>query len=234
MTTTPRYTREVGRKFFADGAPRLFAGNTIICLVDPEGQLGQAAASFQRELARQPFGGAFVMLPPSSFHMTVMELLCDQVRLPERWSPQLALDAPLPATDAFFLERVPPLVAPADLSMAVDGLYHRDNLMLTLQPGDARTAAALRDYRSAVAEATGVRFPDHDRYGFHMSLAYRLLELDPGEEAALTALCDGWAPRLRSVGASLALPPPQLSFFDDMTRFVPAAERHTLVSRQGG
>ena len=230
--TSIAYTREVGRKFHPDGTPRLFAGNTIICFVAPERSISQATVAFQNALRQATFGGKFALLPQSSFHMTVMELLCDQVRAAERWSAQLALDASLPASDTFFLERVPAIPAPDGLSMRVTGLFHRDNLMLTLQPATTDTAAALRDYRAAVASATGVRFPDHDSYGFHLSLAYRLVHLDSAEEAALAELCRRWLPRLQAEGASIALPRPLLTCFDDMTSFVPMAERHTLVSRQ--
>jgi hypothetical protein len=225
MTNAPQYTREVGRKFHADGSPRRFPGNTIICFVYPQSPIGQAASAFQEDLRRQTFGAKFVPLPPSSFHMTVMELLCDQVREPERWSSQLALDVALTTTDAFFQERVPAISTPSRLTMSVDGLLHRGGLMFTLQPADATVAAALRDYRAAVAAATGVRFPDHDSYGFHISLAYRLLQLDAAEEEALSALCDTWATRLRSAGATISLDPPMLTFFEDMFRFSPEPER---------
>jgi hypothetical protein len=226
-------TREVGRKFHADGAPRRFPGNTIICFVAPASPIGRAAAAFQAALAQQPCGPKFTLLPPASFHMTVMELLCDQVRTPERWSAHLALDAPLPATDAFFAERVPPIPAPTGLVMQVDGLYYRNNIMLTLQVADAATAVALQTYREAVAAATGVRFPDHATYGFHISLAYRLYDLEPAEEAALHALVEAWLPQLLAAGAAIALPPPELTAFDDMTLFVPIAERGRLGRAEG-
>lgn len=231
MTAATQYTREVGRKFYADGSPRLFPGNTIICFVAPASPVGRAAIAFQEDLGRQPYGAKFTLLPPASLHMTVMELLCDQVRAPERWSAQLALDVDLVASDGFFLERVPALPAPTGLTMQVDGLFSSSHVMLTLQPGDAAVGAALRAYRAAVVAATGVRFPDHDSYGFHISLAYRLVELTPDEERALAELNRAWTPRLREAGAAVALPPPQLTFFDDMTRFVTAPERHTLRSR---
>lgn len=230
--TMPRYTREVGRKFHPDGRPRQFAGNTIICFVEPASSIGAAAHAFQEALGAAPFGRKFALLPPSSFHMTVMELLCDEVRSPERWSALLPLDAPLPATDAFFLARVLPVAAPAGLTVRVTGVAHPDNLWLTLEPAGDQTAAALRDYREAVATATGVRFPDHDRYRFHLSLAYRLIALDADEEVALAALAQSWQPQLQAAGAGIALPPPVLTGFDDMFRFVPLTGAAELASRR--
>jgi hypothetical protein len=231
VKNAPRYTREVGRKFHPDGTPQRFPGNTIICFVAPDSQLGAAAQAFQQALHAAPFGSKFALLPPSSFHITVMELLCDEARTPERWSALLPLDAPLAAADAFFLERVPRIAAPRDSTVRVTGIAHPDNLWLTLEPADEATAVALRAYRNAVAEATGVRFPDHDRYRFHLSLAYRLIELDADEEAALAALARSWVPQLQAAGASIALPPPVLTGFDDMFRFVPLTQPAALTSR---
>ncbi len=230
--TTPRYTQEVGRKFHPNGTPRLFPGTTIICFVDPTSPIGMAAQAFQAALGQVPIGRKFALLPPASFHMTVMELLCDQVRTPERWSSWLPLDAPLATIDAFFLERLPAVPAPEGLAVRVTGVAHPDNLWLTLQPADDLTGAALRAYRDAVATASGVRFPDHDTYRFHLSLAYRLIALDADEEHQLAALVRTWQPRLRAAGDWIALPPPLLTGFDDMTRFVPLTQPDTLVTRQ--
>ncbi len=233
MTQTASATHEVGRKFHADGSARQFAGNTIICFVAPESAIGQAASTFQAALRAQPFGAKFALLPPSSFHMTVMELLCDQIRVRERWSAQLDLDLPLAESDSFFAQRVPGIPAPTGLIMHVSGLYYANNLMLTLQPAESATAAALRTYRESIAAVTGVRFLDHAEYGFHMSLGYRLDQLDATEAAALTDVCATWTPQLQAAGTAIALPPPELTAFDDMTLFVPMHERHTLNSRGG-
>lgn len=230
MSAGPIYTREVGRKFRPDGSPNLFAGNTTLCFIDPESPLGRGAQAFQQALAAA-FGPSFTLLPPASFHMTTMDLLCDDVRVPERWSALLPLDAPLAATDAFFVERMAPLRAPTGLTMRVTGIGHGDNIWLDLEPADTATGEAMRAYREAVAVATGVRPPDHDRYWYHVSLAYRIFELDVAEQAALDALAAVWLPRLGAVGASVALPPPVLAFFDDMFRFVTAGERHRLRGR---
>lgn len=229
MTQAVTPTREVGRKFHPDGTARRFAGNTIICFVAPESVIGRAASAFQAALQAQSFGTKFTLLPPSSFHMTVMDLLCDEVRTAERWSTQLPLDVALSASDAFFAERVPGIPAPTGLVMQVSGLYYADNLMLTLDAADDATAAKLRDYRKAIAEATGVRHPDHDSYGFHMSLGYRLYELDADEAAALAELCEEWTPQLKTAGAAIALPPPELTAFDDMTLFVPFPFERTAL-----
>lgn len=233
MHNTQHYTHEVGRKFEADGSARMFPGNTVLCFVEPQSPIGRAATAFGTEIGQQPWGAKWAMLPPSSFHMTVMDLLCDQVRSPKRWSSQLVLDADLRDTDVFFGARVPALPVPQQLVMRVDAIDSRDGILVMLEPAEAATDKALREHREALAQATGVRAPDHDTYRFHISIAYRLIVLDEAEEASLAALCGAWEGRLRAAGGRIELGAPELCFFDDMTRFVPLAERHELRSRGG-
>lgn len=229
---TDIFTSEVGRKFHPDGAPRRFAGNTVICMVDPASPQFRVACQLQDRLGAQPFGRKFSLLPADSLHMTVIELLLDDVRVPEKWSRRLPLDASLSHTDHFFLQAVPPVPAPPPFRMRYQRVNYRRNIGIYLEPADAPSATAVRGYRDAISAATGVRFPDHDTYQFHISLAYRLIELDPAEDAALAQLFTEGDAEARA-GFGLFEPgPPQLSFFDDMFRFVPASDRRTLLSRQ--
>lgn len=226
------FTAEVGRKFHADGLPRRFAGNTIVCMLDPAGAQYRLACRLQDRLRAQPFGRKFSLLPPDSLHMTVIELLLDEVRRPDKWSARLPLDAPLSATDRFFLQTVPRVPAPPAFRMRYQRVSCHRNIGIHLEPADAASAAAVRGYRDAVSAATGVRFPDHDTYQFHISLAYRLIELDQAEDAALARLFSESDADARSAFGLFEPGPPQLSFFDDMFRFVPAGERLALGSRR--
>jgi hypothetical protein len=232
VTVSSWFTREVGRKFNADGSARRFAGNTIICFVDPHSPLGALASDFQDAVRATALGEKFALLLPSSFHMTVMELLCDEARVAERWSTSLPLDAPLEATDSFFQQIVPSIAVPERIVMRCTDLYTHGYLTLTLEAIDDVVAVGLRTYRERVAAATGVRFPDHDSYRFHMTLAYLIVELTPEEEQELAALRAEWLPRLCDVGAQIALPAPQLTFFADMTHF--ALEKSGVRSQESG
>ncbi|HQZ98964.1 MAG TPA: DUF1868 domain-containing protein [Thermoflexales bacterium] len=226
-----QYTPEVGRKFYADGLPREFPGNTIICFAQPGSAAYALACGLMDDVRALPFAHKFALLPPSSLHMTTIELLCDQNRRPEKWSAQLPLDAPLEETDQFFLRTAPGVPAPATFHMRYAGVRQRPGLSITLLPASDDDARALREYRDAIARATGVRFPDHDTYRFHISLAYLLMELEPDEELALAALFAEREPILREKFGVFQTGQPQLVFFDDMFRFVPASERGGLRTR---
>lgn len=227
------YTPVVGRKFHPNGAVREFPGNTIICFVPPDSAAYALACGLMDGARALPFARKLAFLPPSSLHMTVMELLTDQTRRPDKWSDQLPLDAPLEETDQFFLRTVPGAPAPPAFHMRYAGLRPNPGMSITLLPASEEDARALRAYRDAVSRATGVRFADHEAYRYHISLAYLLMELEPDEEAALAQYFADRDPTLREKFGVFQTGQPQLVFFDDMFRFVPASERGALKTRGG-
>lgn len=223
-------TAAVGQKFHADGSVRAFPGNTIICFMSPDSHTYQRVEWLQTEMKQLPFAHKFSFLPPSSFHMTVMELLCDQVRVAERWSAALPLEAPLTEMDAYFMARVPQIAPPANIRMRFKGVSQH-SLALYLEPADEETAVSLRTYRQAVSEKTAVRFADHDTYQYHISIAYRLYHLTDAEEAALEAQVHAANQILHKHFGLFQPPPPQLTFFDDMFAFYPVSQRQQLTTR---
>jgi hypothetical protein len=226
-----RYTSEVGRKFNADGSAHPFPGNTVVCMAYPHQAAYQLAIAVQKRLRALPCADKYTFLPPDSLHMTVIELLCATIRTPERWSRHLPLDAPLEATDHFFIGALSTVRAPVSFTMAYAGLAQWPGIVITLQSADDQTASLVKAYRDAVAGASGVRLPNHEQYTFHITLSYLLAELE-AEEQELVATCLAEADTLlRETFGTFETGSPTLSFFDDMWRFVPATERHTLQSR---
>jgi hypothetical protein len=227
---TDAFTYHVGEKFNEDGSVRPYPGVTIICFAQASDALYQAGVQVQAGLQQQPYGHKFALLPPPSFHMTVFSLILDAQRDPSYWSPSLPLDAPLAQADAFFEARVAAVPPPAGLRMCLTYIGGR-GLSFRLSPADEHTYDALRAYRAHIAQATGVRHPDHDTYEFHLTLAYNLQVLTHEENQAFGRWRTAQGEALRCAVGIFAPLPPVLTFFDDMFRFVPWQERHTLVSR---
>jgi hypothetical protein len=229
--TTPDYTFHVGEKFHADGSVRAFPGVTIISFATPDMPIYQAGERLQHALMQQPYGHKFALLPPSSFHMTVFSLVCYERRSSDEWTDQLPLDTPMEEADAFFLARATTVPAPQQLRMCMT-FVGGWGMSFRLHPADEATYLALRGYRTAIARATGVRYPDHDTYEFHLSLAYILQYLTDDEYQAYANFRYEAGERLRAEIGVFTAPAPVLTFFDDMFRFVPADERHRLVTRR--
>lgn len=226
-----RNTPHVGEKFNADGSVRTFPGNTVICFAHPDEPLYQLTAWAQARLLEVPFAHKYAPLPPSSFHMTVMPMLCDQVRTPDQWSEHLPLDCSLAEADAFIGERVNSITPPENFRMAFDRIAARGGISIDLIPADHDTAVALWTYRNALAEATGIHVPDHNSYGFHLSLAYKITELTPAEHWQLLQYLDECNTYIRSRVDDFNTRRPYMTYFDDMFQFVTADERHLLHTR---
>ena len=215
------FTPSVGRKFHPDGRPRRFPGNSLICPLP--GDAPQVAA-LERVMARfraGSFARRFAELPASSHHMTVFDLVCDPIRRPERWSSRLPLDQDLAEVDAAFrrwLTAVEPW--PTVLRMQFDDVGPSDvTLHLRVSPADDATGDALAAFREAASAATGVRHPVHDRYRFHLSLAYQLAWMDRKERRAFDAFAGGVEAELGREFGVLVFGAPQLVLFDDMFAF---------------
>jgi hypothetical protein len=202
-----------------------FSGNTIICFVAPDTLLMNELLWMRETLRAMRCAGHIGFLPPSSYHMTTFELLTDYWRQPHRWTPALPLDAPIPATDAYFQTAVPRVPLPEAFLMRFARVDPATPATMNLEPADEATRAALRAYRDGLAAATGIKFPNHDTYQFHITLGYKLVEF--GEEALreLRATLDVISDRLKSSLPPFRLGPPQLVFFNDMSRFTPSPER---------
>ncbi|MFK7919585.1 MAG: DUF1868 domain-containing protein [Ilumatobacter sp.] len=204
-------------KFGPDGTARHFPGNTVVSLVpspSAEADLLTRAVDHLREAIAHDS----VLLPPSSWHMTVFELLCDQVRDSVFWSTRLDADASLDAVDEFVADCVPTIPAPHQLTMHYNGISAGDTAIgVSVEPADATTTQTLIEYRNALSEVTGIRFPNHDDYRFHITLAYTLTR----PSAATRPRLDEAIARVDADlnGALFAMPEPVLTFFSDMTEF---------------
>lgn len=205
-------------KFKDDGSFRPFAGNTVVANLADQLDLVQLVSSLQEVYRELPCCPKLTLLPLSSLHMTVMELLCDQNRHPAFWSKFLPLDLPITAVHAYFGEQLShfPLTQES-IRMRVVGLGLEN---LQLEPADEASRRRLEAIRQYISYKTGVIFPNHHRYRFHISIAYLREPLTPDEEAVASE-------RLASLSADWLTPAPEVRIsridyttFEDMSAFV--------------
>ncbi|MDF2650980.1 MAG: hypothetical protein K0Q73_6785 [Paenibacillus sp.] len=215
------YTNAVGekQKFNKDGTFRWFPGNTIVCDLSNDQNVLNEIHRIQERYRELPFSSKFVYMPIESIHMTVMELLCYFHQEKSVWSSFLDIDAPLEETDAFFAEKLETVDMPRDFAMKVEsvGFGH----CIWLRPADQATAERLRDFRDKVAQVTGVKFPDHDSYEFHITYAYQLMHLTPEEETHLSEVLDQISSKVKEHLDTVNTGQVLYTVFKDMSRFVP-------------
>ena len=210
----------VGTKFHPDGGVRSFPGMSLVSHLRPTVPQYQLLTTFQNEAKKQVFASHFAFLPPESFHMTVFDLLCEQVRKPQNWSSHLPLDVPFGEAEGRMIEWFSDQIPSQSVFMLFNTLRdYETTIKPYLMPGDVETAIYLHDLREKVARLTGIRHPGHDVYRFHISTAYQLYALEPSEAEELERFLTHWDRVFKIEFGVLYLKEPKLVFFPDMFSF---------------
>lgn len=208
----------LNRRFDATGTFLPQPGNTIVSHVFDGSDTQRALVRVRDALMALPYGDRFAFTPVSSLHMTVFQGTIEGRRQPVYWPQDVACDVPIDETTTLFVDRLegfPP--APA-LRMRPVEITPLGLVATGATLADEMTIRALRD---RLVEPFGYRHPDHDRYTFHVTLAYLKAWLPAGAEAVyLPALAELTREFLAEVEI-LELEPPAFCTFNDMTEFRP-------------
>lgn len=222
----------VGRKFFANGRVRPFAGNTIICHVPQQDGPFQTSGfetfdtllDIYRDLPGHGFSRKLAVLPPSSYHMTVFGCADDQERKPGLWPADIALDTPLAVCDTALAERLAgfELNCALPIRMRIEDAEppaHPEPILVDLVPADAAEADKLRRLRDRLSDLLKIRQPDHDRYTFHISIAYQIEAFTSEEQADYVTARRRWRMDLKRRLPVLNFGAPEYCTLNDMFAF---------------
>ncbi len=213
------FGRAVGRKFNPDGSVRRFPGNTFICLLDHDSDVYMKVKELKDAVACSKAGSCLTLLPDESLHMTAIEGVCDEVREKQYWTDRFPLDAPLSEIDDFFESQWRKASLLGDVRMRFDQLWMDSGISIVLYPASYEDDRRIRDWRDEVSALTGLRFPGHDRYRFHIGLAYGIRMPDTKEKESLKELRFWFDKKCRQEVFEFLVPRPSLTFFDDMFFF---------------
>lgn len=204
-------------KWFPDGQPRPFPGNTFLA-TDPDDRFTDALRSISSVLDHSAAAGAFARLPDDTMHATVLNGTVGAPGSVSRWPAHIPQSEPIDrVTDDFATRlRTARLEVPATLRFDVRGISDISDpdtqleVLLTPDPTTAQAIATLRH------QLTGLlQLPDQGTQRFHVTVAYRLYPW-PDVTSLIT---------LRQELTELL--PDEVTFhavrftrFDDMTRYV--------------
>ncbi|ORX92000.1 RNA ligase/cyclic nucleotide phosphodiesterase [Clohesyomyces aquaticus] len=238
QTLKPKYPLGVPSKFSRQGKTQPFPGNTLICHLFPETPLYKALLSLHAILAESELSHLYTLLPPSSYHMTVLEGICDQNRQKEYWFKDLPLDAGLADADAFLRERLNGFKLNPDFKSGDGGdsdgeldlrppyklrVKGFDPLVIGIgihiEPQTAEENKRIRSLRDRLSETLGMRFPGHEHYGLHLSVAYLIRHLDNGQRVELERLLGQWEGALGESERDFELGGVEVCRFGGMERF---------------
>ena len=200
-----------------DGNVQPYPGNTIISSLSPSSDLYASMLVLRDKLRNSNLSHLYALLPPSSWHMTIFEGVCDDVRTPGYWPSDLSMDASLAECDALFANKLSSFDLQCDppYLMSVVG-FTPSGLGVHVEPRTPEENARLRGLRDRLSEVLKIRHPDHEVYGLHLSLAYFLRYLTDEQKKELSVLLEG---HLKSMPTEFELGAPEFCKFDDMFAF---------------
>jgi len=213
------YTAAVGTKFNKDGSLRPFPGNSIVCQLDESSLQHVLISALLVEMAGASFSDAFALLPPESLHMTLFDLICDEIRVQANWSSLIPLDCSLEEADKILNGLQSQVEKPENLRMSFHHFELEKTIGTVLVPADDESSVALYTYREELSKVTGIRHPNHDTYFYHISMAYILRNLSETEKSDLDFWVKSVDERLEKSFGNLKLPAPELVLFPDMASF---------------
>ena len=210
-------------KFKENGDFNHFPGNTVVANLYQNEKVMEIVEVIQAEYKKLPFIDKFTLTPEGSIHMTVIELLCDLNRLPEYWSKDVSLEAPIEWISEYFAEKLPifPLLN-EDIVMKTTAMGNQNILV---EPADEKSAQRLAEIREYVSQNAGVKFPNHDNYQFHISVGYLREELTVEEEKIFTDLKNQLSQILLEKLPTITIRRVDYTVFEDMRRFTPYSEQ---------
>ncbi|CDK28531.1 unnamed protein product [Kuraishia capsulata CBS 1993] len=213
----------MGKKFNADGSVRPFAGNTIVCHLPQQGPqraVFKDVLEFYKAFPGLPYKGKITMLPASTLHVTLFDVLHEFKRDSEYWPKELANDVSMDECNQWMVSKLKEKNIKVDLPirLLVDSTYTEqtshggwDTWKLQLVPLDQDEEVKIRNVRQEIAGALGI--PEPKNTVFHVTVAYINEDLTAEESALLKSYSDKFHHEGRKV---LELGCPEVCSFPDM------------------
>lgn len=218
-STRSPYPAGIPEKFDKDGSVQRFPGNTIVCHLSQTSKLYASLLGLYEKLRASHLSHLYTLLPPPSWHVTIFEGVCDQVRKPGYWPSDLPADASLADCTAHFAEKLSAFDLACDppYRMCVQGIDPLE-IAIGIRLGfrDAEEEARLRELRARLSHMLKLRHPGHDSYGLHLSMAYLLRHLTDDQKTELSRLI---LDHLKDAPVNFELGAPEFCTFEDMFAF---------------
>ena len=159
----------------------------------------------------------YTFLPQSSFHMTLFDC-CNVSTFKTSYWPDSIQDTQNYLEIANILsDRLKNYQFPNSLAVRLNKFFGGFSTLLT--PYSSKDEEILRNCRDDLSNLLGIKFENHLRYTFHITLAYILEPLTLEEVSRLIGLEKKMNKKFKNEIPLINLPQPEICVFNDMYKF---------------
>ena len=204
-------------KFDDKGTPLPFPGCTIICNIPLNSHLSDQIISFQKKMKNFNPEQTYFYLPPSSFHMTLFDCCNLNTKNTNYWPSNI--DPNMDYKDVAFElnKRIQNYIFPEKLNLKLKMFF--GGYSIILEPFSEKDEKILRNCRNELSSLLKIKFENHHRYTFHITLAYILRELKEDEIKKLLEFNKDLFQEFDKKFPKIILNKPEMSTFDNMLEF---------------
>ena len=204
-------------KFDNDGNPLHWPGCTIICPIQENSLVSSLLAEVQENFKEIAPNRKYTFLPQSSFHMTLFDC-CNVSTFKTSYWPDSIQDTQNYLEIANILsDRLKNYQFPNSLAVRLNKFFGGFSTLLT--PYSSKDEEILRNCRDDLSNLLGIKFENHLRYTFHITLAYILEPLTLEEVSRLIDLEKKMDKKFKNEIPLINLPEPEICVFNDMYKF---------------
>ena len=204
-------------KFDNDGNPLHWPGCTIICPIQENSLVSSLLAEVQENFKEIAPKRKYTFLPQSSFHMTLFDC-CNVSTFKTSYWPDSIQDTQNYLEIANILsDRLKNYQFPNSLAVRLNKFFGGFSTLLT--PYSSKDEEILRNCRDDLSNLLGIKFENHLRYTFHITLAYILEPLTLEEVSRLINLEKKMNKKFKNEIPLINLPQPEICVFNDMYKF---------------
>ena len=204
-------------KFDDKGTPLPFPGCTIICNIPLNSNLSDQIIIFQKKMKNFNPEQTYFYLPPSSFHMTLFDCCNLNTKNTNYWPSNIDPNMDYKDVAVELNKRIQNYIFPEKLNLKLKMFF--GGYSIILEPFSEKDEKILRNCRNELSSLLKIKFENHQRYTFHITLAYILRELKEGEIKKLLKFNKDLFQEFDRKFPEIILNKPEMSTFDNMLEF---------------
>ena len=204
-------------KFDNKGNPISFPGCTIICKIPINTDLSNQIISFQKKIENFNPKKTYFYLPPSSFHMTLFDCCNLNTKNTNYWPSDIDPDMDYKDIAVELNKKIENYNFPKQFNLKLKTFFGGYSIILV--PFSEKDEKILRNCRDELSSLLKIKFENHQRYTFHITLAYILRQLNETEIKNLIEFNKQLSSDFNKKFPKITFKKPEMYTFKDMLEF---------------